>query len=167
MTFSFKSVEFKMPVKNLILSVCQTNSVGNLVMTGSLIKSLRLLHLGVWVHELLSCYVVFRNVSLMPLDSLGGTVKRFCGCGVYDNGCLQLYFSSLRRKLRYFRTQKDFLRSPNISYIILAFLNTLLLLPLAVFSSNSLSLTPVVPLLFLLFLCLFHFFFPFFVAYAL
>ena len=166
MTFSFKSVEFKMPVKNLILSVCQANSVGSLIMTGSLIKSLRLLHLPVWVHELLCCYAVFRNVSLMQLDSLGGTVKRLCGCGVYDNGCLQLYFSSFRRKLRYFRTQKDFLGSPNISYIILAFLNTLLLLLLAVFSSNSLSLTPVFPLLFL-FLCLFHFCIPFFVAYAL
>lgn len=148
MTFSFKSVEFKMPVKNLILSVCQANSVGSLIMTGSLMKSLRLLHLAVWVHGLLPCSVVFRNVSLMQLGSLGGTVKRLCACGVYDNGCSQLYFSSLRRKLRYFRTQKDFLRSPNISYIILAFLNTLSLLPLAVFSSNSLSLTLVFPLCF-------------------
>lgn len=140
MTFSFKYVEFKMPVKNLILSACQANSVGNLIMTGSLIQSLGLLHLAVRVCELLSFYVVFRSVSLTQLDSLGGTVKRLCGCGVYDNGCLQLYFSSLRRKLRYFRTKKDFLRSPNFSYIILEFLSTLLLFLLAVSSSNSFHL---------------------------
>ena len=57
-------------------------------MTGSLIQSLGLLHLAVRVRELLSFYVVFRSVSLTQLDSLGGTIKRLCGCGVYDNGCL-------------------------------------------------------------------------------
>lgn len=140
MTFSFKSVDFKMPVKNLILSACQANSVGSLITTGSLIESLGLLHLAVWVHELLSFYVVSRSVSLMQLDSLGGTVKRLCGYGIYDNGCLQLCFSSLRRKLRYFRTKKDFLRSRNFSQIILEFLDTSLLFLLAVFSSNSFHL---------------------------
>ena len=140
MTFRFKSVDFKMPVKNLILSACQANSVGSLITTGSLIESLGLLHLAVWVHELLSFYVLFRSVSLMQLDSLGGTVKRLCGCGIYDNGCLQRYFSSLRRKLRYFKTKKDFLRSPNFSQIILEFLDASSLFLLAVFSSDSFHL---------------------------
>lgn len=48
----------------------------------------------------------------------------------------------------------------------LEFLDTSLLFLLAVFSSNS-SLTPASPHLFLLFLCLFHFRIPFFVAHAL